>query len=274
MIPFDNLLTVFGEQYECLFRTCIFVATNLPKPILSRYSIKVCLRMKPQPVWRPNYMSVLQNVAFPCAITTFFNGSDAKWLTERQIWIQMKLCRRHISVVYCIVTIKLTSFKDYAVVGYFVPSLQARAVPAVPSELVLALVDGNLDSLDCWSRHVWVTHAHLQLAPRQTRQSQTHRVGIQDRVDVGELQAQDFIGVYPAWSTHVRLLTIQTWKVSVLITFVAHKSLHRTGKVSVNAPRVSHRRSVPTVPNRRPDLLVPSVVDSCKTSIIHILEGW
>ena len=44
---------------------------------------------------------------------------------------------------------KLTSFEDYAVVGYFVPRLQAGAVPAVPSELVLALVDGNLDSLDC-----------------------------------------------------------------------------------------------------------------------------
>ena len=43
---------------------------------------------------------------------------------------------------------QLTSFKDYAVVGYFVPRLQAGAVPAVPSELVLALVDGNLDSLD------------------------------------------------------------------------------------------------------------------------------
>lgn len=94
--------------------------------------------------------------------------------------------------------IKLTSFEDYAVVGYFVPSLQAGAVPAVPSELVLALVDGNLDSLDCRSCHVWVTHAHLQLAPRQARQRQTHRVGIQDRVDVWELQAQNFIGVYPA----------------------------------------------------------------------------
>lgn len=49
----------------------------------------------------------------------------------------------------CIGTWKLTSFKDYAVVGYFVPRLQAGAVPAVPSELVLALMDGNLDSLDC-----------------------------------------------------------------------------------------------------------------------------
>lgn len=64
--------------------------------------------------------------------------------------------------LFCIVNLfKLTSFKDYAVVGYFVPRLQAGAVPAVPSELVLALMDGNLDSLDCRSRHVWVPHAHL-----------------------------------------------------------------------------------------------------------------
>ena len=47
------------------------------------------------------------------------------------------------------VTVKLTSFKHYAVVWYFVSSLQTRAVPTVPSELVLALMDGNLDSLDC-----------------------------------------------------------------------------------------------------------------------------
>lgn len=47
------------------------------------------------------------------------------------------------------IRLKLTSFEDYAVVGYFVSSLQAGAVPAVPSELVLALMDGNLDSLDC-----------------------------------------------------------------------------------------------------------------------------
>lgn len=46
-------------------------------------------------------------------------------------------------------TLSETSFKDYAVIGYFVPSLQTGAVPAVPSELVLALMDGNLNSLDC-----------------------------------------------------------------------------------------------------------------------------
>lgn len=47
-----------------------------------------------------------------------------------------------------IMTIKLTSFEDHTVIGYFVSGLQAGAVPAVPSELVLALMDGNLDSLD------------------------------------------------------------------------------------------------------------------------------
>lgn len=94
-------------------------------------------------------------------------------------------------------TNELTSFKHYAVVGYFVSGLQAGAVPTMPSELVLALMDGNLDSLDCRSRHIWIPHAHLQLAPRQTGQRQTHCVGIQNRVDVRELQAQDFIGVYP-----------------------------------------------------------------------------
>lgn len=41
-----------------------------------------------------------------------------------------------------------TSFKDYAVIGYFISGLQAGAVPAVPSKLVLTLMDGNLDSLD------------------------------------------------------------------------------------------------------------------------------
>lgn len=134
----------------------------------------------------------------------------------------------------CVELQKLTSFKDYAVVGYFVPSLQAGAVPAVPSELVLALVDGNLDSLDCWSRHVWITHAHLQLAPRQTWQCQTHRVGIQDWVNVGKLQAQDFIGVYPAWSTQVRLLTRQTTHkafVCVVFTCVSHDSRLQTWEV-------------------------------------------
>lgn len=94
-----------------------------------------------------------------------------------------------------------TSFKDDAVVGDFVPSLQAGAVPAMPSELVLALVDGNLNSLDRRGRHVRIAHAHLQLAPRQAGQRQTHRVGVQDGVDVGKFQAENFIGIHPAWRT-------------------------------------------------------------------------
>lgn len=98
-----------------------------------------------------------------------------------------------------------TSFKDDAVVGDFVPSLQAGAVPAMPSELVLALMDGNLDSLDGRGRHVGIPHAHLQLAPCQAGQRQTHRVGVQDGVDVWELQAQNFVGFHPAWRTRGRL---------------------------------------------------------------------
>lgn len=65
--------------------------------------------------------------------------------------------------------VSLTSFEDDAVVRYFVPGLQAGTVPAVPSELMLALVDGDLDSLDGRGRHVRVAHAHLQLTPGQAR---------------------------------------------------------------------------------------------------------
>lgn len=112
----------------------------------------------------------------------------------------------------------LTSFEDYAVVRYFVPGLQAGAVPAVSSELVLALVDSNLDSLDCGGCNVWITHTHLQLASCQSRQRQTHCVGIQDGLNIGKLQAQDFIGVYPACSTHGRLLTRNT-VINLLLLF-------------------------------------------------------
>lgn len=135
----------------------------------------------------------------------------------------------------------------------------------MPSELVLTLVDGNLDSLDCWSRHVWITHTHLQLAPCQTRQCQTHRVGIQDRVDVGKLQAQDFIGVYPAWSKKVRLLTRQTCNsksksfVSVLFTCVAHKRL--IGEVSVNVLLTPSSHST----KQTVWLDDPRIADSCQT---------
>lgn len=73
----------------------------------------------------------------------------------------------------------------------------------MPSELMLTLVDGDLDSLDRRCRHIWIPHAHVQLAPRQARQGQTDRVGVQDGVNVGQLQAQDLVGVYPAWGTQI-----------------------------------------------------------------------
>lgn len=134
-----------------------------------------------------------------------------KYVNSNRFSLQAHFCS-----LLCIVTINLTSFKHYAVIGYFVSSLQAWTVPAVTSELMLALMDGNLDSLDCWSCHVWVPHAHIQLAPRQPWQRQTHRVGVQDWVNVGELQSQDFIGAYPAGSTQVRLLTRQTYNSWIL----------------------------------------------------------
>lgn len=118
----------------------------------------------------------------------------------------------------------LTSFEDYAVVRYLVPGLQAGAVPAVSSELVLALVDGNLDSLDCGGRNIWITHAHIQLAPRQSWQCQTHCVGVQDGINIGKLQAQDFIGVYPACSTHGKLLTRKTI-INLMSLFSTYSSL-------------------------------------------------
>lgn len=42
----------------------------------------------------------------------------------------------------------LTSAEDDALVGNLISRLEARAVPAMPPELVLALVDGNLNALD------------------------------------------------------------------------------------------------------------------------------
>lgn len=87
----------------------------------------------------------------------------------------------------------LTSAEDDALVGDLVLGLEAGAVPALVPELVLALVDGDLDALDGRGRHVGVAHAHLQLPPRQPRQRQAHRVGVQHRLR-RQLQAQDLIG--------------------------------------------------------------------------------
>lgn len=104
----------------------------------------------------------------------------------------------------------LTPFEDNAVVGDFVAGLQAGTVPAVSSELVLALMDRNLDSLDCRGCHVRITHAHLELASRQAGQRQTHCVGVQDGVNVRQFQAQNFIGFHPRWRTWGRLKRRQT----------------------------------------------------------------
>lgn len=131
-----------------------------------------------------------------------------------------------------------TSFKDDAVVGDFVPGLQAGTVPAMSSELVLALMDRNLDSLDRRGGHVRITHAHLQLAPRQAGQRQTHRVGVQDGVDVREFQAQDFIGFHPGWGTWDRLIHSRSVHLTFLLFFLNWEI------------EVSHQHPVPTVPNR------------------------
>lgn len=73
----------------------------------------------------------------------------------------------------------LTSAEDDALIWNLVLGLQAGAVPALVPELVLALVDGDLDALDGRGGDVGVAHTHLQLPPRQPRQRQAHRVGIQ-----------------------------------------------------------------------------------------------
>lgn len=92
--------------------------------------------------------------------------------------------------------LSLTPAKDNTLIWDLVSGLQARAVPAVSSELMLALVDGNLDALYGRGRHIWMSHTHVQLFLCETGQSQTHRVGVKNRVK-GDLQSQDFIGICP-----------------------------------------------------------------------------
>lgn len=75
-----------------------------------------------------------------------------------------------------------TPAKDSTFIGDLVSGLQARAIPAMSSELMLALMDGNLDALYCRGCHIWMSHTHVQLFLGETGQSQTHRVGIQNRV--------------------------------------------------------------------------------------------
>ena len=97
---------------------------------------------------------------------------------------------------HCVPEQNLTSFEDHAVIGDLVARLQAGAVPAVTSELVLALVDGDLDALDGGGRDVRVAHADVLLPAVQARQREADRVGVEDGVDVGQLQAQDLVGVH------------------------------------------------------------------------------
>lgn len=76
----------------------------------------------------------------------------------------------------------LTSAEDDALIGDLVLGLEARAVPALVPELVLAFVNGNLYALDGRGGDIRVAHTHLQLPPRQPRQGQAHRVGVQHRL--------------------------------------------------------------------------------------------
>lgn len=189
---------------------------NLCKPALSRRFIEVYLRRKPQFVWKPNFsQAACDEISTLKPQTTLFRLLDATsliiffqnhfhqhhWFCSMKQTHNTRKKGRH----WMSMPIKLTSFKDDAVVGDFVSGLEAGAVPAVPPELVLAFMDGNLDSLDCWGCHIRITHAYIQLAPCQARKCQTNCVGVQDRFHVWELQAQDFVGVHPAWNTPVRL---------------------------------------------------------------------
>lgn len=80
--------------------------------------------------------------------------------------------------------LSLTSAEDDALVRDLVSCLEAGAVPAMPPELVLTLVDGDLDALDGRGRDVRVSHAHVHLPLGEARQCETHRVGIEDGLHV------------------------------------------------------------------------------------------
>ena len=56
--------------------------------------------------------------------------------------------------------------------------LQRRAVPAVGAQLVLAFVDGDLDTLDGRGRHVRVAPTQGVLVGRQFRVGLAHRVRV------------------------------------------------------------------------------------------------
>ena len=59
----------------------------------------------------------------------------------------------------------LTSAEDDAFVRYLVLGLQAGAIPALITELVLTLMDSNLDALNGRGRHIRIPHTHLHLSP-------------------------------------------------------------------------------------------------------------
>lgn len=90
----------------------------------------------------------------------------------------------------------LTSAEDDALVRNLVSCLEARAVPAMPPELVLTLVDGDLDALDGRGCDVWVSHAHVHLPLGESRECETHRVGIEDGLHVLR-QTNNGIGICP-----------------------------------------------------------------------------
>lgn len=53
-------------------------------------------------------------------------------------------------------------------------ALQGGAVPALVSELVLALMDGHLDALQGRGRHVGASHTHPHLTLAEACQPQAH----------------------------------------------------------------------------------------------------
>lgn len=75
-------------------------------------------------------------------------------------------------------------------------ALQRRAVPALVAQLVLTLVDGDVQALQCGCRHVGAAEAQAQLPFAQARQRQAYGVGGQRRL-AGQLQAQNLIAEGP-----------------------------------------------------------------------------
>lgn len=139
--------------------------------------------------WNPNQFT--KSLQLPEYINNFLKSNFLRlsWPHEKsglKTFPQTIQAPHHVCVFICIQYIRfilsLTSAKDNTFIGDLVSGLQARAVPAVSSELMLALMDGNLDALYGRGRHIWMSHTHVQLFLGETGQSQTHRVGVQNRV--------------------------------------------------------------------------------------------